>query len=501
MISSLILKILNIYKFFDRSFSIKNKTQKEANKIQLELLKDLIYKSKNTKFGADHNFRNINNYFEYKEKVPVRDYENIKEYIELVRNDGHNILWPGKPLYFAKTSGTTSGTKYIPITKESLKNQINSASYLLLSYLNERKSLRAIGGKVMFISGSPNLDEKNNIKIGRLSGIVNYHEPSYLKHKILPSKETNSIEDWEEKINKIVDETIGQDLRILGGIPPWVQMYFDVLTKRTGKKVKDVFPNLELLCHGGVNFEPYKKNLFDSIGKKINTLETFPASEGFFAYQNSTNDDSLILQINSGIFYEFIELKNLSSKNPKRIMVGDVKLNKNYALILSSNAGLWSYLIGDTIKFTSLNPLKIKVTGRTKQFISSFGEHVIVEEVEEALKKACEVFNETQIIEFTVGPRIKKSKGKSQHEWLIEFKKLPKNLNLFEKEIDLNLQRLNSYYEDLIKDGVLSTLKIKPLKRKSFINFMKSKGKLGGQNKVPRLSNDDNLINEIIKFQ
>ena len=353
----------------------------------------------------------------------------------------------------------------------------------------------------MFISGSPNLDEKNNIKIGRLSGIVNYHEPSYLKHKILPSKETNSIEDWEEKINKIVDETIGQDLRILGGIPPWVQMYFDVLTKRTGKKVKDVFPNLELLCHGGVNFEPYKKNLFDSIGKKINTLETFPSSEGFFAYQNSTNDDSLILQINSGIFYEFIELKNLSSKNPNRIMVGDVKLNKNYALVLSSDAGLWSYLIGDTIKFTSLNPLKIKVTGRTKQFISSFGEHVIVEEVEEALKKACEVFKETQIIEFTVGPRIKKSKGKSQHEWLIEFKKLPKNLNLFEKEIDLNLQRLNSYYEDLIKDGVLSTLKIKPLKRKSFINFMKSKGKLGGQNKVPRLSNDDNLINEIIKSQ
>ena len=357
MISSLFLKILNIYKFFDRSFSIKNKTQKEANKIQLELLKDLVSKSKNTRFGSDHNFRSINNYLEYKEKVPVRDYENIKEYIELVRNDGNNILWPSKPLYFAKTSGTTSGTKYIPITKESLKNQINSASYLLLSYLNEKKSLKAIGGKVMFISGSPNLDEKNNIKIGRLSGIVNYHEPSYLKHKILPSKKTNSIEDWEEKINKIVDETIGQDLRILGGIPPWVQMYFDVLTKRTGKKVKDIFPNLELLCHGGVNFEPYKKNLFDSIGKKINTLETFPASEGFFAYQNSTNDDSLILQINSGIFYEFIELKNLSSKNPKRIMVGDVKLNKNYALVLSSDAGLWSYLIGDTIKFTSLKSL------------------------------------------------------------------------------------------------------------------------------------------------
>ena len=501
MISSLVLKILNIYKSFDSSFSIKNKSQKEATEIQLKVLKNLILKSKNTKFGIDHHFKEINNYHEYIEKVPVRDYENIREYIELVRKGENGILWPEKIMYFAKTSGTTSGIKYIPITKESLKNQINSAGYLLLSYLNEKKSLKAIGGKVMFISGSPNLEESNNIKIGRLSGIVNYHEPTYLKNMILPSKETNKIEDWEEKINKIVDETIGEDLRILGGIPPWVQMYFDVLTKRTGKKIIEIFPNLELLCHGGVNFEPYKKNLFDSIGKEIDTLETFPASEGFFAYQNSVRDDSLILQINSGIFYEFIELKDLNRKNAKRITVGDVQLNKNYALILSSDAGLWSYLIGDTIKFTSLNPLKIKVTGRTKQFISSFGEHVIVEEVEKSLKRACEVFKETQIIEFTVGPRIEKRKGKSHHEWLIEFKSKPHNIDLFEKEIDLNLQKLNSYYKDLIQDGILSRLKIKILKRKSFINFMKSKGKLGGQNKVPRLSNDVKLINEIIKFQ
>jgi hypothetical protein len=501
MISSLVLKILNIYKSFDSSFSIKNKSQKEANKIQLRVLKKLILKSKNTKFGIDHQFKKIKNYQEYIKNVPVRDYENIKNYIELIRKGKNDILWPKKPKYFAKTSGTTSGVKYIPITKESLKNQINSASYLLLSYLNEKKSLKAIGGKVMFISGSPNLDEKNKIKIGRLSGIVNYHEPLYLKNMILPSKQTNEIEDWEEKINKIVDETINEDLRILGGIPPWVQMYFDELTKRTGKKVIEIFPNLELLCHGGVNFGPYKKNLFDSIGKEIDTLETFPASEGFFAYQNSVKDDSLILQINSGIFYEFIDLKDLNKKNAKRITIGNVQINKNYALILSSDAGLWSYLIGDTVKFTSLNPLKIKVTGRTKQFISSFGEHVIVEEVEESLKRACKVFKETKIIEFTVGPRIKKIRGKSHHEWLIEFKNKPQNLDLFEKEIDLNLQSLNSYYKDLVQDGILSRLKIKIVKRKSFINFMKSKGKLGGQNKVPRLSNDEKLINEIIKFQ
>ena len=501
MISTFILKIINFFKGFDSSYSIKNKSQKEANDIQLRLLKNLISKSDKTKFGIEHNFKKINSYSEYIKNVPVRDYEKIKKYIELIKDGEKDILWPGKPMYFAKTSGTTSGIKYIPITKESLKNQINSASYLLLNYLNEQKSIKSIKGKVMFISGSPNLDNKNNIKIGRLSGIVNYHEPSYLKKILLPSKKTNKIDDWEKKIDKIVDETIGQDLRIIGGIPPWVQMYFDVLTKKTGKKIKDIFPNLELLCHGGVNFEPYKKNLFDSIGKKINTLETFPASEGFFAYQNSLKDESLILQINSGIFYEFIELKELNNKNPRRIMVGDVEKNKNYALILSSDSGLWSYLIGDTIKFISLNPLKIKVTGRTKQFISSFGEHIIVEEVEKALLKACKIHREAKIIEFTVGPRIIKSKGKSHHEWLIEFKSKPKDLRSFEKEIDLNLQRLNSYYKDLIQDGVLSTLKIKSLKRKSFINFMKSKGKLGGQNKVPRLSNDDTLINEIIKFQ
>ena len=466
---------------------------------QEKVFKNLINKAKNTTFGVDHHFNEINTIEDFQKKVPVRDYEALRGYVDEVVAGKENILWPGKPLYFAKTSGTTSGTKYIPITKESLKNQIKSASYLLLNYLNEKKSFRSIRGKAMFISGSPNLNEINQIKIGRLSGIVNYHEPFYLKNILLPSKKTNKIEDWEKKIEKIVDETKNKDLRILGGIPPWIQMYFDVLIQKTGKKVKDIFPNLELICHGGVNFEPYKKNLFDSIGKEINTLETFPASEGFFAYQNSLKDNSLILQINSGIFYEFIDIKNINNKNPKRITVGEVETNKNYALILSSDAGLWSYMIGDTIKFTSLNPLKIKVTGRTKQFISSFGEHVIVEEVEKSIKRACEKYNEVQITEFTVGPRILKDKGKSHHEWLIEFKIEPKDLISFEKQVDENLQELNSYYKDLVQDGILSTLKIKILKRKSFINFMKLKGKLGGQNKVPRLSNDNNLIDEIIK--
>ena len=488
------------YRILDSSYSIQDKTQNEADTIQKKILEKFIKKSKTTEFGIDHNFKKIRNYKDYIRNVSIRDYEDIKIYIEKIKKGKKNILWPGKPKYFAKTSGTTSGAKFIPITKESLKNQINSATYLLISYLIDKKSLKSINGKVMFISGSPNLIEKNGIKIGRLSGIVNYHQPKYLKHMILPSKEVNKIEDWEKKIEKIADETIGKDLRILGGIPPWVQMYFDILTKKTGKKIKEIFPNLTLLCHGGVNFEPYKENLFNSIGKRIDTLETFPASEGFFAYQNLMKDEDLLLQINSGIFYEFIDTKELENKYPKRITVGEVRLDTNYALIITTNAGLWSYMIGDTVKFTSLNPLKIKVTGRTKQFISAFGEHVIVEEVDLSLKKACEKFKEVKIVEYTVGPKIINKKGKSHHIWLIEFKNKPNNLSLFENEIDKNLQELNSYYKDLIQDNILSTLKIKVLKRESFINFMKSIGKLGGQNKVPRLSNNDKLISKILKL-
>ena len=500
MISKLIIYLLRILKSFDRSYSIINKSQKEANDIQKNLLNELIKKSYKTDFGVDHNFKHIKTYDDFKSNVPIRNYEEIKNYINKIRRGKDNVLWPGKPLYLAKTSGTTSGAKYIPLTKESLKNQINSASYLLINYLINKKKLNAVMGKAMFISGSPILNSKNNIMSGRLSGIVNYHEPFYLKPIILPSKKTNRIENWEKKINKIADETIDKDLRILGGIPPWIQMYFDVLENKTGKKIKDIFPNLELICHGGVNFDPYKNNLFNSIGKKIDTLETFPASEGFFAYQNKIESENLILQINSGIFYEFIELSELEKKNPKRIMVGEVELNKNYAMVISTNAGLWSYSIGDTIKFTNLNPLKIKVTGRTKHYLSTFGEHVIVEEVDKALNKACEKFANIHIVEFTVGPKIINKKGRSHHEWLIEFKQPPENIGLFEKEVDKNLQSLNPYYKDLIKDGVLSTLKIKVMKKKSFINFMKSIGKLGGQNKVPRISNDRKLITKILNI-
>ena len=500
MFKKILFKIYELILFFDKSYGVKEYSLDEASKIQNNILLDLINKSRNTKFGLQHDFKLIKNYKDFKKKVPTRDYEQFKNYIDLIKKGEKDILWPGKPIYFAKTSGTTSGIKYIPVSQESIKNQVKSAGYLLFDYLKDKNSLESINGKAMFISGSPSLIEENGIKIGRLSGIVNHHEPFYLKGMLLPSKETNNIKNWEEKIEKIVEETVGEDLRVIGGIPPWIQMYFDFLIIKTGKKIKDIFPNLKLICHGGVNFEPYKSNLFNSIGKEIDTLETFPASEGFFAYQNELKKKDLILQINSGIFYEFIDLENLKSNSPERICIKDIKKNKNYSMILTTNSGLWSYEIGDTIKFTSLNPPKIRVTGRIKQYISAFGEHVIVEEVDKSLKLACQRFEEVKVIEYTVGPYISNEKGKSCHEWLIEFSSLPNDIKSFEKCLDENLQHLNIYYRDLISDKVLSRLKVKIAKRKSFINFMKSIGKLGGQNKVPRLSNDREIIDRIISL-
>ena len=500
MFKKILFKIYELILFFDKSYGVKKYSLDEASKIQNNILLDLINKSRNTRFGLEHDFKLIKSYKDFKKKVPTRDYEQFKNYIDLIKKGEKDILWPGKPIYFAKTSGTTSGIKYIPVSKESIKNQVKSAGYLLFDYLKDKNSLESINGKAMFISGSPSLVEENGIKIGRLSGIVNHHEPFYLKGMLLPSKETNKIKNWEEKIEKIVEETLGEDLRVIGGIPPWIQMYFDFLILKTGKKIKDIFPNLKLICHGGVNFEPYKSNLFNSIGKEIDTLETFPASEGFFAYQNELKKNDLILQIDSGIFYEFIDLENLKSNYSNRICIDDIEKNKNYSMILTTNSGLWSYEIGDTIKFTSLNPLKIRVTGRIKQYISAFGEHVIVEEVDKSLKLACQRFKEVKVIEYTVGPYISDEKGKSCHEWLIEFSSLPNDIKSFEKCLDENLQHLNIYYRDLISDKVLSRLKVKIVKRKSFINFMKSIGKLGGQNKVPRLSNDRKIIDKIISL-
>ncbi len=483
------------------SYIFKNVTKHSlcALEDQERIFKKLISAAKHTSFGKDHGFSKIETYQDFQKAVPVRDYEQLKNYIEKIKNGQPNILWKGKPIYFAKTSGTTSGVKYIPITKASIPNHINTARNALLCYMAQSHNYSFAEGKLIFLSGSPVLDQIGGIKTGRLSGIVNHHVPGYLRSNQLPSYETNCIEEWETKLEKIVDETIHQNMTLISGIPPWMQMYFDKLTERTGKKIKDIFPDFSVMVQGGVNFEPYKAMLFESIGRPIDTVELFPASEGFFAFQDNYKEAGLLLNTNSGIFFEFIPSGEIFNENPTRISLKDVQVGENYALIISNNAGLWAYNIGDTIKFISTNPYKILVTGRIKHFISAFGEHVIAEEVEYSLLKAANEEN-IKIVEFTVAPYISQTKGKSYHEWFVEFENQPVNLTSFAKKVDAYLRNKNVYYDDLIAGNILEPLLINPMKKNSFIDYMKSIGKLGGQNKVPRLSNDRIVAEGLMRF-
>ncbi|HCW07141.1 MAG TPA: hypothetical protein DGG95_07240 [Cytophagales bacterium] len=467
---------------------------------QQKIFHSLISAAQHTLFGKDHGFSSIRSYDDFKKQVPIRDYELLKPYVERVLHGEENILWKGKPEYFAKTSGTTSGTKYIPITKESIPNHINSARNALLSYVHETGNATFLDGGLIFLSGSPELSEKAGIKTGRLSGIVNHHVPGYLRSNQKPSYATNCIEDWEEKLDKIIEETLYADMTLISGIPPWAQMYFDRIVAKTGKKVKDVFPNFSMFVYGGVNFEPYRAKLFETIGKKVDSIETYPASEGFIAYQDSQKEEGLLLLLNSGIFFEFIPAEEYFNENPTRLSIAEVELGKNYALVINSNAGLWGYSIGDTIKFVSKNPYRIIVSGRIKHFISAFGEHVIGEEVEKAMKFACERFPETKLVEFTVAPNVAPKEGMPHHEWLIEFANQPNDLNAFSLELDNLLRQLNVYYDDLITGNILRTLVITSLRKDAFIDYMKSQGKLGGQNKVPRLSNDRKIADELSRF-
>ncbi len=484
--------------------SVARQTKKWSSqpvRCQKDVFHALIEAGKNTLFGRDHDFKAIKNYEDFKIRVPVRDYESFKPYITRVLEGKPDILWKGKPAYFAKTSGTTSGTKYIPITKDSLPNHINGARNALLGYVHETGNASFLDGGLIFLSGSPVLEEKGGIKTGRLSGIVNHHVPGYLRSNQKPTYDTNCIEDWEQKLEKIIDETLGINMTLISGIPPWVQMYFDRIQARTGRKIKDVFPDFSVFVYGGVNFEPYRLKLFESIGKKIDSIETYPASEGFIAYQDLQDEEGLLLLLNAGIFFEFIPVEEYGAENPRRLSIEGVELGKNYALIINNNAGLWGYSIGDTVRFVSKNPHRVVVTGRIKHFISAFGEHVIGEEVEKAMKSALLKFPEVELVEFTVAPDVTPAEGSPHHEWLIEFSKAPNVVEAFALEVDHRLRELNSYYDDLISGSILRTLEITVLRKNAFIEYMKSQGKLGGQNKVPRLANDRKIAEELRKWK
>ena len=470
----------------------------QSQRLQFEYL---IQEGGQTVFGREHGFEGIRNYHDFKNQVPLRDYESFSSYMHRIMEGELNVLWPGKPVYLAKTSGTTSGTKYIPLTKESVPSHINGARDALFNYIVETGNARFLDGNLIFLSGSPVLDEKGGIKTGRLSGIVNHHVPAWLRTNQKPSYKTNCIEDWEEKIEKIIDETLNARMTLISGIPPWVQMYFDRLIDRTGKKVKDIFPQFSIFVYGGVNFEPYRARLFDSIGKTVDSVETYPASEGFIAYQYRQNEPGLLMLLNKGIFYEFIPLDEYHHENPSRLNIEEVKTEINYALIINSNAGLWGYSIGDTVKFLSVKPPVIQVTGRVSHFISAFGEHVIADEVEKAMKLTLEKFGDTEITEFTVAPMVSPPEGLPHHEWLIEFSRNPSRPEDFSACIDQTLRKLNSYYDDLVSGAILCPLKIVRMRKDAFRDYMRSKGKLGGQNKLPRLSNDRKIADELIRLR
>jgi hypothetical protein len=483
-------------------FEVKKIRKWASNPVETQdrVFKTLIEKASQTKFGKDHNFTEIKTHSDFCKAVPVRDYEELRPYVDLVVNGKENILWPGKPTYFAKTSGTTSGAKYIPITADSMPSHINAARNAILCYIHETGKASFVDGKMIFLQGSPVLHEKNGIKLGRLSGIVAHYVPGYLQKNRMPSWKTNCIEDWETKVNAIVEETLEENMTVISGIPSWVQMYFERLQAVTNKKVGDLFKNFQLFIYGGVNYEPYRARFESLIGRKVDSIELFPASEGFFAFQDSQKEKGMLLQLNSGIFFEFIKVEDYQNNNFKRLTIGEVELGVNYVMIITSNAGLWAYNLGDTVIFNSLKPYRLVVSGRVKHFISAFGEHVIAKEVETALKQASLKFN-LEINEFTVAPQMETEGELPYHEWLIEFRKTPENLNEFAKEIDKAMQEQNSYYFDLIDGKILQTLKITPIKEGGFKDYMKSIGKLGGQNKVQRLANDRKLATALYAYR
>ena len=463
---------------------------------QQKVFADLIRQAKETRFGKDHHFESIKTFSDFAQNVPIRDYEELKPYVDRVVKGEENILWKGKPIYFAKTSGTTSGAKYIPLTKESMPFHIQAARNAILSYIHETGKADFVDGKMIFLQGSPILEEKNGIKLGRLSGIVAHFVPKYLQKNRMPSWETNCIEDWETKVDAIVEETYNQNMSVISGIPSWVQMYFEKLQQKADKPVGELFKNFNLFIYGGVNYEPYRAKFENLIGRKVDSIELFPASEGFFAYQDSQKEKGMLLLLNSGIFYEFVKADEFFTDKPRRYTIGEVELNVNYVLILSSNAGLWAYNIGDTVQFTSLKPYRVIVSGRIKHYISAFGEHVIGKEVETALQQAMENTN-VRVNEFTVAPQITPKEGLPYHEWFIEFENEPENLEEFALQIDHAMRKQNVYYDDLIVGNVLRTLVITKVSKNGFQDYMKSIGKLGGQNKLPRLSNDRKIADQL----
>ncbi|MCB9315228.1 MAG: GH3 auxin-responsive promoter family protein [Lewinellaceae bacterium] len=465
---------------------------------QEKIMYHLLSRASKTAFGRDHHFSEVKTFDDFTRAIPIRDYEELKPYIERVKSGERDVLWPGLPAYFAKTSGTTSGAKYILMSRESTPLHFGTARDALFNYFARTGNGRWLDGKLIFLSGSPEVEDTNGIPTGRLSGISNHLVPAWLRTNQMPSWETNCIDDWEEKVERIVDETLRADMRLISGIPPWVQMYYERLLARSNKKtIREIFPNYSVFVYGGVNFEPYRAKLEELVGSPIDTVETYPASEGFIAFQDCFPAEGLLLNTRAGMFFEFVPADEIFKENPTRLWLKDVEIGVNYALILHTNAGLWGYNIGDTVQFVSKDPYRIVVSGRIKHFISAFGEHVIGKEVEEALLPVANAMG-VRIVEFTVAPQVNPPEGGlPYHEWFIEFDTPPADLPEFTAAVDQAMREQNIYYDDLITGNVLRPLVIRALPRDAFREYMKTQGKLGGQNKVPRLANDRKIADAL----
>jgi len=486
-LSSFILKILA-----QKQYKKSSLMQASAIKDQSVVLKTILKRGARSLFARDLNLSKKTTYHKFKQNTPITDYEYIKPYVRKISEGKKNVLTQGAPAYFAITSGTTSGTKYIPLTKEMMSFQTQAIKELLLLYAYQANSYIISNVGMMFIQGSPELKYFNQIPYAKLSGIAARHIPFFLKKNRYPSMKTNCISNWSEKISKIVEETHNKDMSIIGGIPPWVLTYFESLLNYTNKKnVLDVFPNLKLYIHGGTCFDSYRDSFLNFCGN-IDTLEVYPASEGFFAYQNILQEQGLLLLTNHGVFYEFIKLEDYKKGGRGRICLEDVVKDVDYVMIVSTIAGLWAYNTGDTVRFVSTKPYKILFSGRESQFCSAFGEHVIEKEVQLALKKTIELVGGS-VAEFSVCPCVLERPKLSHHIWFVEFIKKPSNLNLFTKTLNEELENQNIYYKDLIVSGVIGPLKVFCVKKGGFNEYMKSIGKFGGQNKCPHLSNDTKI--------
>lgn len=473
--------------------------------VQNDLLQKLLYQAKDTEWGRKYDFQSITNAQEFANRVPLQDYESLKSDIFRIRHGEQNILWPTEIAWFAKSSGTVSGeSKFIPVSKESLEDcHYKGGKDLLSIYHHNHEESKLILGKTLVVGGSSKINEFNNSSyFGDLSAIIMKNFPFWVEQRRVPTLDIALMTEWESKIEKMAQSTINEDVSNISGVPSWTLILLKKILELTNKKsIHEVWPNLELYMHGGVSFLPYKEQ-FDEIlkGSNINYYENYNASEGFFGLQDQSNSNEMLLMLDYGIFYEFIPMSEFNNENPKTITLEDVQLDVNYALVISTNAGLWRYVIGDTIKFTSLNPFRIKVTGRTKHFINAFGEELIIENVENAIENACKKADAT-IREFTVAPIYLSNKTSGKHQWLIEFEKQPSNLDYFVEVLDNALKTLNSDYEaKRHKNMILEMPEIIVVVQNTFYNWLKNCNKLGGQHKVPRLSNNRMIADEILSI-